>query len=76
MSYDWQMSGPRSRRGRKAKLDADEIARLQTEEGLSLPEIAQRFGVHKKTPGNVLHRARKRQIPALPDDDSDQGAES
>jgi predicted DNA-binding protein (UPF0251 family) len=70
LSYEWQMSGPRSRRGRKAQLDADEIGRLQTDEGLSLPEIAERFGVHKKTPGNILYRARKRQIPALRDEES------
>ena len=43
LSYDWQMSAPRSRRGRNPKLDADEIARLQTEEGLTLAEIAGKF---------------------------------
>jgi lambda repressor-like predicted transcriptional regulator len=75
LSYDWQMSRPRSRRGRKTQITADEIARLQSE-GLSLPEIADRFGVHKKTPGNVLHQARKRQIPVLPDDDPEEGPES
>lgn len=69
LAYDWQMTGPRSRRGRTAKIDADEIDRLRTEEGLSLPEIAEIFGVHRKTPGNVLFRARQRQIPALPDDE-------
>lgn len=76
LSYDWQISRPRSRRGRKAQITADEIARLRTEEGLSLPEIAERFGVHKKTPGNILHHVRKRQIPTLPDEDFENGAES
>jgi lambda repressor-like predicted transcriptional regulator len=75
LSYDWQLSGPRSRRGRKTKITADEIARLQME-GLTLPEIAERFGVHKKTPANVLHQARKRQIPALPNEDAEDIAES
>jgi lambda repressor-like predicted transcriptional regulator len=67
LALDWQATGPRSRRGKKAKIDADEIDRLRGE-GLSLPEIAERLGVHPKTPGNVLYRARQRQIPALPDD--------
>jgi hypothetical protein len=53
------ITAPRSRRGRTRQVDAGEIERLK-KEGLSDAEIADRLGVHPKTPANVRHKQRGR----------------
>jgi hypothetical protein len=62
ISDQWEVTAPRSRRGRKPEVDPAEIERLQKEEGLSYKGIADRLGKHPKTFGNVVHKARKRKI--------------
>jgi hypothetical protein len=59
--YDWGVEAPRSRRGRKRTIDPQEIDRLMSS-GMSAKDVAEKFGVHPKTPFNVLNRHRKRQI--------------
>jgi len=57
--FDWQLRDSRSRRGRKRRIDPDEVDRLMSE-GMSVKDIARKFGVHEKTPYNALQRMRKR----------------
>ncbi len=61
LAYEWQITAPRSRRGRRTELDADTIDRLMSD-GKSAKEIAAMYGIHEKTPFNVLNKARKRGI--------------
>jgi hypothetical protein len=61
LSYDWKITAPRSRRGRRGKVDADEVDRLLSQ-GHTVEDVAAMYGVHPKTPSNALHRARKREI--------------
>ncbi len=59
--YEWDLSGPRSRRGRQAELDPQEIDRLMTS-GMTTREIAEKFGVHPGSIRNAMTRHRKRDV--------------
>lgn len=61
IAYDWRITAPRSRRGRKTALDANIVERLMSE-GRTAKEIATMYGVHEKTPYNIRNKARKRRI--------------
>jgi len=55
------ITAPRSRRGRRPKVDPDEVRRLQ-DGGLSNREIGEQLGIHEKTVANVVHKRRKRTL--------------
>jgi len=58
--YDWRVEAPRSRRGRPRRwIPRDRRPHV---ERMTAREVAELYGVHPKTPLNVLSKSRMRKI--------------
>lgn len=55
----WRMTAPRSRRGRRSKIDADEAERL-LKKGRSYKEIEAAIGAKKKSTANKISKNKRR----------------
>lgn len=59
VSHGWRVTAPRSRRGRAAEIDTDEVERLR-EEGLTYRQIEQKTGALPKSASNKVSKNKRR----------------